>query len=391
MKLFITILIISILAGTEVDLFIPSFPELQTVFDLSPFLVQLTLSVNFIAYCICSLFAGALGDRHSRRVVILSSLWVFILGSLLCVSAHDYIILVLGRLLQGMGMAAPSVLGFVVIADKYPLKKQPAIMGVLNGVITLAMACAPVIGSYVNVYFNWRGNFFILLGLGILSLVTSYLWIPQYKGDHTISLSPKAYLPLIRSKQLWLLMVGMCALPIAYWVFIGMAPILYMGSLGVGLKHFGYYQGALALMFSLVSISSPLILSKLGAKNCLRLSYILSFITVFLMLWVIWQAEKNPMLITGVMLVLSIAAVFPIQILYPSALELMPRGKAKVSALITAMRLLVTAFLLEIVSYFYTFNFLPIGLCIAVLAVLSFIITRYIVSLNIRGVLICHN
>ncbi len=380
MKLFITILIISILAGTEVDLFIPSFPELQSVFKLSPFLMQLTLSVNFVAYCICSLFAGALGDRHSRRTVILISLWIFVVGSVFCVSAHDYSILLLGRFLQGMGMAAPSVLGFVVIADTYPLKKQPAIMGVLNGVITLAMACAPVIGSYVNLYFNWRGNFFVLFGLGVISLITCYLWIPRSKGDHTVSLSPKAYLPLIRSKQLWILMTGMCALPIAYWVFIGMAPILYMGSLGVSLKHFGYYQGALALMFSLVSISSPLTLSKLGLKNCLKLSCVLSFITLFLMSWVIWKAPKNPMLITGLMLILSIAAVFPLQILYPSALELVPRGKAKISALITAMRLLVTALFLETVSYFYTENFAAIGLSIIVLAMISCTVVRYIVS-----------
>jgi DHA1 family bicyclomycin/chloramphenicol resistance-like MFS transporter len=43
---FITILLIQILAGMEIDLFIPSFPELQKVFCLSPFLVQLTLIVS---------------------------------------------------------------------------------------------------------------------------------------------------------------------------------------------------------------------------------------------------------------------------------------------------------------------------------------------------------
>ena len=37
---FLTILIMCILAGAEVDLFIPSFPELQRVFGLSPFLVE---------------------------------------------------------------------------------------------------------------------------------------------------------------------------------------------------------------------------------------------------------------------------------------------------------------------------------------------------------------
>src|SRR4051812_1297398 len=108
---FFTVLMICILAGAEVDLFTPSFPELQRIFHLSPFMVQFTLSANFVAYCICSLFAGTLGDRYSKRSVILVSLGVFTLGSLLCVSALNYSTLIIGRILQGAGISGPAVLG----------------------------------------------------------------------------------------------------------------------------------------------------------------------------------------------------------------------------------------------------------------------------------------
>jgi DHA1 family bicyclomycin/chloramphenicol resistance-like MFS transporter len=53
--LFFTVLVISLLCGAEVDLFIPSFPEIRKVFELSPFQVQLTLSANFLAYSTCSI------------------------------------------------------------------------------------------------------------------------------------------------------------------------------------------------------------------------------------------------------------------------------------------------------------------------------------------------
>jgi len=42
---FITVIIIEILAGAEIDIFVPSFPELQRVFGLSPFMVELTLGL----------------------------------------------------------------------------------------------------------------------------------------------------------------------------------------------------------------------------------------------------------------------------------------------------------------------------------------------------------
>src|SRR5690349_5557818 len=101
---FITILLIEILAGSEVDLFIPSFPELQKVFELSPVMVQLTLSVNFIAYCLCSLFTGTMGDRYNRRHVMLAGLLIFVIGSFFCMTATHFALLLVGRFLQGAGI-----------------------------------------------------------------------------------------------------------------------------------------------------------------------------------------------------------------------------------------------------------------------------------------------
>jgi DHA1 family bicyclomycin/chloramphenicol resistance-like MFS transporter len=198
---FATVLLIQILCGMEIDLFIPSFPELQKVFKLSPFMVQLTISTNFIAFCICSLYAGALGDRYNRRIILLLGLCLFVIGSLICVIAPNFNILILGRILQGIGISAPAILSFPVLLEGCTKAKQPGMMGMINGVKTLAMAIAPVIGCFVNLYFNWRGNFSILLAIGILCLIASVFIIPDKKGDSDVSLSLKTYLPLVQSRK----------------------------------------------------------------------------------------------------------------------------------------------------------------------------------------------
>ncbi|MDP1975896.1 MAG: MFS transporter, partial [Alphaproteobacteria bacterium] len=158
MKLY-TALLMGILTGCEIDLFVPSFAELERVFHLTPFMVELTLSVNLIAHCITALIAGNLGDRYGRKPIIVWGLIIFILGSVLCVSADSFSVLLIGRFFQGIGISGPAVLSFLIIVDAYPLEEQQQKMGLLNGIITLAMAFGPVIGSYVNLYFNWRGNF----------------------------------------------------------------------------------------------------------------------------------------------------------------------------------------------------------------------------------------
>jgi DHA1 family bicyclomycin/chloramphenicol resistance-like MFS transporter len=366
------------LGGVEVDLFIPSFPELQKIFHLTPFMVQLTLSVNFVAYCICSLFAGALGDRYDRRTVALVSLVIFVLGSALCVLAFNYPVLLLGRFLQGVGMAAPAILGYVIIADEYPIEKQPALLGLLNGTVTLAMVFAPVMGSYTNLYFNWRGNFVILFLLGISCLITSYIAIPSRKGDLQISLSPIAYLPLFLSKKLMILVIGLCLLSASYWLFIGMAPILYMEGMSVNLKHFGYYyQGALAAVFSIVSLISPNILKRYGLKLCLYTGIIICTIHAFIMLVISFMQVNNPFIITSVMAILAAAVVFPFNILYPMSLNMVENTKARTAALINSARLLFTAIALEGVSYFYVGKFLPIGLSIFITTFVSMLCIKY--------------
>lgn len=374
--LFITILLIGILTGAEVDLFIPSFPELQRIYNLSPFMVQLTLSANFVSYCVCSLFAGALGDRYNRKIVMLVSLVIFVMGSILCVFANSYWVLVVGRILQGAGMAGPAVLGYVIIADQYPIEKQPAMLGTLNGIVTMAMALAPVLGSYVNLYFGWRGNFVILLSLGVICLSISYFVIPNRKGDLNVSLSPKTYWPLLTSKKLMIFVGAICFFVVPYWVFIGMAPIYYMEGLGIDLKHFGFYQGAIAGVFSLVSILSPRILAKFGQIKCLYYGNLLSLICAFTALTIALLGINRPFIITGVMLIFAGAAVFPINILYPLSLEVLENTKSRTAALINGFRLLLTAFFLELISYLYTGTFFPIGLTIFTTVIVSLFFIR---------------
>ncbi|MCS5710241.1 MFS transporter [Candidatus Berkiella aquae] len=378
---FIAILLIQILVGVEIDLFTPSFPELQSVFQLSPVMVQLMLSVNFIAYCICCLFAGTLGDRYNRRYVMLLSLVLFVIGSVFCVNADQYIGLLLGRFLQGIGIAAPCTLSFVIIADEYPIEKQPGLMGTLNGLTTMAMACAPVLGSYVALYSSWRGNFFILLILGLICLAVSWFAIPHRKGDPNVSLSLKAYLPLLRSPSLLSYIAAFCLLCIPYWLFVGMSPILYMQDMGVPLNHFGFYQGATALVFASVSIFSPYILKRVGTHRCFYIGIGLCALTALMISWLLWYRIQSPMLITLMMIIFAIGAVFPINIIYPYSLEIIPNSKGRSAALNQSSRLIFTAILLETTSFFYQGNFIAVGIGMLIPLMLFFwIIQKLIVN-----------
>jgi DHA1 family bicyclomycin/chloramphenicol resistance-like MFS transporter len=317
-----------------------------------------------------------MGDRYGRRPVILWGLCVFIVGSLFCVLATSFSELIVGRFLQGVGMAAPAVLGYVVIADITPIEKQPGMLGTLNGVITFAMAFAPVIGSYINMFFGWHGNFIVLLGLGLLSLILSFIFIPNTtQPNPTISLSLKGYIPLLVSWSFMKSFLIICGLVACYWVFIGMGPILYMEDMKVPLTHFGFYQGAIAGVFSIMSILSPIVLKQVSHEACLNIGMRLLIGLACGLLIIGLVVDDKPWLITLMMSLYVIPFVFPINILYPLALETLPNTKGRAAAMINFGRLAFSAVGVELVSYVYTGYFIPIAVFIFTLTVLVFIIS----------------
>lgn len=372
MYLFITILIMGILGGAEVDIFVPSFPDLQRTFNLSPFMVELTLAVNLTAHCLTSLIVGNLGDRYGRRPIILMGLGVFVVGSVFCIFSITYWQLLFGRFLQGVGVSAPVVLAYLVIADKYSASRQQQLMGVLNGALTLGMAFAPVVGSYVNMFFHWQGNFVLLLILSLICLGLGFVFLPKGVKNPGVSLSLREYKPIFRSKVAFYYILAITLGVQSYWVFIGMSPIFYMEGLGVSLKDFGFYQGALAVTFSIGSFCSGFFLKRFGQKNCFFASIFLLVAFAGMLPLLVLLNIQDPMMITAVMLIQSIGLILPINILWPLMLEAIPEGKGRLAAVATASRLIMTALSLQVASFFYDGTFRSLGMTMGVFMALTF-------------------
>jgi DHA1 family bicyclomycin/chloramphenicol resistance-like MFS transporter len=357
-----TIIIMDLLAGMEFDLFVPSFPELQTHFNLSPFWVAAMLSANFIGYTLSLFFVGILADHYGRKPIILLGLVTFVFGSVLCLWSPSYEFLLIGRFLQGVGVAAPAILSFLIIADLYPMKEQQFLMAMLNGVMNASVAASPVLGSYITLYFHWQGNFTALLGLSVLVLIMVYFFVPMHplpKQKEVLSL--KAYVPILKSKPLMLLIINFIFLCVPYWVFVGISPLLYMEDLGVSLTHFGYYQGALALVFAIGSIGYGLVIRRFDQMKMLYASFGITILGIACIGAAALSDCHDPLLITLAFIPFIIGQVIPSVILYPLTLNYMAEAKGRVSAVMQGGRLMLTSLGLQLAGYYYLGSFQNVG------------------------------
>lgn len=373
--LIFTLLIGWILCGAEMDIFVPSLPELQDVFGISPFIVELTIALNCIAHFIAALFVGSLGDKFGYRPVILWGTATFLIGSLFCTFAGNYHSLLLGRFLQGGGIATTTTLAYLILTNIYSVEKQQVILGWLNGVITIAMTAAPIIGSYVALVFGWRGNFIILLMLSLINFIFSYYFIPYQTPAGNASISLREYKKIFSSRKTVYYIFSITFAIVPYWIFIAISPILYMDSFGVKLEHFGFYQGAMALIFSILSFSNSWMISKFGTKKPSYLAIVCFIIFLISDSYIIYFNITNPIIITASMVVLSIGCVIPCNILYPLMFEILPESKGKTSAALTALRMLLTASGIQFASYFYDGTFFMLGITLSILVSLSLFYT----------------
>lgn len=380
--IIIAVIFMDILTGMEFDLFVPSFPEIQQQFSLTPFWVETLLSVNFIGYCLSLFFIGTIADHYGRKPVILLGLTTFILGSIICLLSHTFNIFLVGRFLQGVGIASPAILSFLIIADSYPVKKQQFLLAMLNGSMNIAAALGPVIGSYITFYFHWQGNFIALLLLGLITLAMTLIFIPNYQlPQHKEKFSFRGYIAIFQSKPLMLLIIYFFIMYTPYWIFIGMSPLLYMKALAVSLKHFGYYQGVLALVFALGSLIFGFLIKQYDQKKMLSISNQIFILSIFSTGLVTLIDSHYALWITLAFLPFVIGQIAPSTILYPLCLEIMPHAKARLTAIIQGGRLIVSALSLQVAGYFYTGSFKNIGIIIIVFIFLSIVI-QFIITNN---------
>lgn len=364
-----------LVAAGEIDLIVPSFPEMQQVFGLSPFAVELALSLNLLAHCIAGLFAGNLGDKFGRRHVILYGFGLFIFGSALGALAPYFELVLLARILQGIGVAPAIVLGYVVAMENYPVSEQGRIMGLLNGVITISLSAAPMLGSYISHYFGYQGNFAFMVITGLLGWLALALFIPNDKQHNKeVGLHLNEYIPVLKNKTAFLYILWISLIPGAYYTFVGMASLLFVEGLDVPLDRFGIYMGMITFTFGIFSVFSGKIMALIGKKNAFNISliFLLGYLLSTLML--IGGIANTPEMIVFSSLLFAIGAVVPINEGFVLALESMPEAKGKISALISTLKWVFTMLGVQTASYFYHGSYAPIAVTIFLMISFSFLL-----------------
>ncbi|THF78044.1 DHA2 family efflux MFS transporter permease subunit [Cohnella fermenti] len=174
-----------ILDGTAVNV---AIPKLQQEFSSSLSLVQWTVTGYALAQAAIIPLAGWLSDRFGAKRIFLISVGMFTVGSLLCALANSAELLILFRVLQGLGGGVVMPISMAFIYRLAPPEKVGAVMGMMGIPILLAPALGPVLAGWMVDYAAWNWIFLINLPIGVIAVLIGIRTLPNISRQSVASL-----------------------------------------------------------------------------------------------------------------------------------------------------------------------------------------------------------
>ncbi|WP_299021600.1 multidrug effflux MFS transporter [uncultured Dietzia sp.] len=161
------------------DTYLPALPLIVDEFGVSASTAQLTLTAFMVSLAVGQLVIGPLSDRMGRRTLLILGSVGTALAAVLCALAPSIWVLVAGRVAQGFFGAAGIVLSKAVVVDVGRGAGVAKAFATLMAIQSVAPVIAPLVGGAVVPYGGWRGVFWLLAGLSVVTAVGVVAAVPE--------------------------------------------------------------------------------------------------------------------------------------------------------------------------------------------------------------------
>ncbi|WP_037316338.1 multidrug effflux MFS transporter [Ruegeria halocynthiae] len=164
----------------SIDSMLPALPTIGA--QLSPGdanKAQLILTSFVLGLGIGTFFTGPLSDAYGRKPVIYVGSAVYILAAAVAWASSSIELLLVARVVQGIGCAAPRIVAIAIIRDLYSGREMARIVSIAMMIFTLVPAIAPMLGAGVIAITGWRGVFATFIVFSAITVIWMGLRLPE--------------------------------------------------------------------------------------------------------------------------------------------------------------------------------------------------------------------
>lgn len=155
------------LSAFSVDIILPAFSLISSDLGSVYASVQMIIPVFILSIGFGQIIMGPLSDRYGRKPVILGGLVIYLAGALVCLFAPNIEILLLGRVIQGIGAAVGPVVSRAILRDMFLGQELARNMALATMLFAFGPIVAPLFGAIVLQFGSWR---YVFLTIAMFSL-----------------------------------------------------------------------------------------------------------------------------------------------------------------------------------------------------------------------------
>lgn len=389
---FVTLMALMIaLVALAIDAMLPALPiigeELGATHENDS---QLIVSLLFLGMALGQLFFGPLSDSIGRKSALSAGLGLFVVGSMISLFAETFTLVLVGRFVQGLGVAGPRSVSLALIRDQYEGRAMARVMSFVMTIFILVPVIAPTLGQAILMVANWRAIFAVLAVMALMLFGWFALRQPE-------TLLPAHRMPF-SLQRIVLVSREVCTNRIAfgYTLVAGLVSGAFLGFLSSAAQifqqqydlgsWFPIYFAVLASAAGVASLMNANLVMRFGMRALIgRAMLSLAVTSVGFLGFAFLYAGSPPLWSTMAYL---LAIFFAIGILFGNlnSLAMEPLGHVAGigSALVGSISTLISVPLGILIGHSYNGTILPLIGGFAVLGALSLLVMRWVESAAVQ-------
>lgn len=168
------------ITALSIDVMLPALPQIGKALGVeAENKRQLIISVYFIGFAAGQFLFGPISDTYGRRRPLIIGLALYVAGTLLALLSGSFTVLLMARIIQGLGAASPRVIALAIVRDRFGGRDMARVMSFVMMVFIVVPILAPGIGEGILELSNWRMIFFVLLFAASAAVIWSFLRLPE--------------------------------------------------------------------------------------------------------------------------------------------------------------------------------------------------------------------
>lgn len=258
---------------------------------------QMLITMIFLGLGVGQLIFGPISDSLGRKPIIYIGFLIFAAASILCVYAESLEIMIVGRILQGIGLSAPRTLAIAMIRDSFSGDYMAKIMSFVVAIFILVPIVAPTLGKLFLDSFGWESIFYSQLVFGVVVLI--WLWKrqpetlkPEYKKAFTLSLFIEGFKEFVKHRPAVVFTLISGLITGAFMVFLSASQHIFQEQYQLR-EEFPYIFGGLAFSVGLATFFNGTLVMRFGMRKLVDLFSVL-FTLVSLIYVILFYGSENP-------------------------------------------------------------------------------------------------